>query len=496
MTVVMLLSLQVLASCGKSDGGNTGETDNGTTNTTVSDSSDAVPETTLDENAQRQAISDDLPAMDFQGASFRIAMHDEQVQYAMEILADEEIGEVVNDAVYKRNTEIESRFNIKFEPILCGGGSQEVVNKLRTNIRAGSDFCDLFMSHAIRTSAVVPEGLYVDWYSLPEINFEKPWWNKSALDNLTVGGRTYLTLGSANLSALYGTYCIFFNKQLAQDNGIGTIDLYKTILEGKWTLEKLAEISKSAYKDLNGDATIGENDQFGLIATTESSSVAFLWSSNHPLSVRGTDGYPEMQLNQERMSGIVDKVYDLYYNNEGTHVINSGNNNDSINLFKQGNSLFVLNTIGNSMGLRDAEFEYGIIPYPKYDESQDNYYTMADGFHTLVGIPTNAPNLSMSAIITEALNAYSYKDVIPAYYEVALKVKYTRDDESVQLLDIITEGTVYDFGYFYDDWKGFGFMMQDLMRGKNNNFASYYESRLNAAETQFEKVIEAYRGLE
>jgi hypothetical protein len=148
------------------------------------------------------------------------------------------------------------------------------------------------------------------------------------------------------------------------------------------------------------------------------------------------------------------------------------------------------------MALRDAEFEYGIIPYPKYDENQAAYYTMADGFHTLLGIPKTSPDLTMTAVITEALNAYSYKDVVPVYYEVALKVKFTRDDESVQLLDIISDGTIYDFGYFYDNWTGFAFMMQDLMRDRSNNFASYYESRLNAAQNQFENVLNAYMTME
>jgi hypothetical protein len=475
-TAVILLTsfiLLLLAAC------NSGESDSGGTTTTAGSASDggsdAVQETTLDAHAQRQAVPDELPELDFGGAAFRVAIHDsQQPHYAVEMSAEGEIGEVVNDAVYKRNSEIEARFNIKIELIEYGSGSQDVTNRVRTNVRAGTDFADLIMSHAIRTSAVVTEDLFVDWYSLPEINFDKPWWNKSALDNLTVGGRAYLTLGSANLSALYGTYGVFFNKNLAQDNAVGTQDLYKTIFEGKWTLDKLSEMTRTMYQDLNGDSSAGTDDQFGLIATTESSSVAFLWSSNHPLSAKGADGYPEMSINADKMSGIVDKVYDLYFNNDGTHIIMNGNNNDSVELFKQGRSLFVLNTIGNSMALRDTDFEYGIIPYPKYDENQD-YYTMADGFHTLLGIPKTAPDLKMTAVITEALNAYSYKDVVPAYYEVALKVKYTRDDESVQLLDIISDGTIYDFGYFYDNWTGFAFMMQDLMRAKNNNFASYYE---------------------
>ena len=62
---------------------------------------------------------------------------------------------------------------------------------------------------------------------------------------------------------------------------------------------------------------------------------------------------------------------------------------------------------------------------------------MVDGSHDILAVPITATNLERTGIITEALSAESYKRVIPAYYETALKTKYARDDESVQMLDMI-----------------------------------------------------------
>jgi len=46
----------------------------------------------------------------------------------------------------------------------------------------------------------------------------------------------------------------------------------------------------------------------------------------------------------------------------------------------------------------------------------------------------------------EALQSESAKTVRPAYYDIALKTKYTRDDDSVEMLDLIFNTRVVDIG--------------------------------------------------
>ena len=52
-------------------------------------------------------------------------------------------------------------------------------------------------------------------------------------------------------------------------------------------------------------------------------------------------------------------------------------------------------------------------------------------------------------VIAEALNAESWKRVVPAYYDISLKYKGARDEQSVAMLDLIVEGRIFDFGYVY-----------------------------------------------
>ena len=47
---------------------------------------------------------------------------------------------------------------------------------------------------------------------------------------------------------------------------------------------------------------------------------------------------------------------------------------------------------------------------------------------------------------SEALASGSYYTVVPAYYDMAITGKYARDDESIEMLSIITGNRVFDYG--------------------------------------------------
>ena len=52
----------------------------------------------------------------------------------------------------------------------------------------------------------------------------------------------------------------------------------------------------------------------------------------------------------------------------------------------------------------------------------------------------------MTGAILEALNCESANYVVPAYYDITLKTKTSRDEESAAMLDLIFENRVVDLG--------------------------------------------------
>ena len=120
------------------------------------------------------------------------------------------------------------------------------------------------------------------------------------------------------------------------------------------------------------------------------------------------------------------------------------------------------------------------------------YPTMSDGASPMVAVPTSVEDPEMVGIITEALAAESYKRIIPAVYDNAIKVRGTRDEESMKLIDIIERGNVVDFGYIFGDYNTMGFYMSDMMGRKNKNFASYYAKKQTTWQKKLDKIVNAY----
>lgn len=138
--------------------------------------------------------------------------------------------------------------------------------------------------------------------------------------------------------------------------------------------------------------------------------------------------------------------------------------------------------------------DFGILPYPKYDENQKQYHSTSLDEFSLFVLPIDVKDKEMSAIITEALCAESYKKVVPIFYDTALKTKAARDDASSEMIDLIRDNLTFDFGYLHSNSvNGVGHMFVNWIRNNNNNIASDYDKAKSATEEKLAKVLEIYR---
>ncbi|MBO4932946.1 MAG: hypothetical protein J6I42_12275 [Clostridia bacterium] len=135
------------------------------------------------------------------------------------------------------------------------------------------------------------------------------------------------------------------------------------------------------------------------------------------------------------------------------------------------------------------EDDYAILPYPKWDETQTDYYTMSDGSSPLISIPVTVTDTEFAGIITEALCAEAWKTITPAVYDMALKSRGARDETSVQIIDMIERGAIIDFGFVFGDYNMMGFTMSVMMNAKDSNFASYYAKNQKAWSKKLDKLV-------
>lgn len=484
---LLLIAMLASVSCGSAGTGNDITSDD----TTVSESTETSAETN-----DRENVKDNLPETDFGGDKFTMLVRTER---SYEFEAEEENGDLLNDAVYKRNLAVEDRFNIKFDNVLMdsvwGDQATQFTNSLRASIQAGEGAYDIVASYAATIPALVSQGVFANWSDMKYVDFSKPWWSEKVKDEMTINGKCFMITGDISLTLWEGMTCVMFNKKLADNYGIG--NMYDLVKEGNWTFDKMLDITKDRYQDLDGDGEVSDNDAFGMIHGTVTEIDNYKEAFEIPVTKRGDDGYPEFALKSEKIVDVLTRLDAWVWNSNDVYW---GLNLDRPvlqEIFSRGNSLLFDSTLGATQNLRDMKDDFGIIPYPKYDENQKDYHsTSLDEFSMFV-IPIDAPDMDKTAFITEALCAESYKKVVPVFYDVVLKTKNARDNDSAQMIDIIRDGLVFDWGYIYSVTMGHpGHQLSILLNAHNTNIASEFDKNAKTYEKNLEKALKVYRGEE
>ena len=164
---------------------------------------------------------------------------------------------------------------------------------------------------------------------------------------------------------------------------------------------------------------------------------------------------------------------------------------DSFNVFNNGRALFRPSGFSAVTKASSwANIEFGIMPMPKMDATQDGYYTVTSGSWG-ASILKNTCDHQFSAYMLDAFAAGAKNFVTPAYIEVNLKRKSLRDNESERILEYIFDSIVYDAGAVYD-FGGISSMFSKLVTEGNADIVSSFESVATQALDAIEDVIDAF----
>ena len=478
LTLSLLLSS--FAACGEKEPGETDAPD------TVANTDTAAADTETETEETGRTLQDEVPELNFDGTVFRTIVQDSTLY---DIYAAEETGDMLNDAIYYRTRDIEERFNIVIAPAE-ELAFRELSTKILKSIRAQADEYDMILGQMEETGKDALGGFFRNWYDIPYVDFTKPWWPKSvARDAATVNGKMFVTVSDLCVSYAEQTWGIVFDKDRAVDYGVDGV--YDLVREGKWTIDKLMELADSVYTDVNGDGAKDENDYYGYVTADNGCLIlSYFYGFDQRLAVV-EDGKVNMVLNTEKSAEICDKIYRLT-NAQGTYKPTDSSNAGIYNVFVNENALFCpmeLQYVYRQ--LRDYENSYGVVPLPKWDEAQSEYYSVCDAGANVMVIPVTAQNIEMIGAVVEALSAYSWRSVMPTYCDIVLNRKSARDPESSEMMELILDSRVIDFAYLYDGWTGWVFKLAG-MTAQEGSFASVYEKNEKAMQNYYDKVLKLF----
>ena len=488
LTALLLLVSLLIVSCGQ-----TAEPSDTTAN---DNESTTIPEETT------SRLEPELPDKRWDGYEFRVLTRGTTNVHwkSKDIAASEENGDIINDAIYKRNLAVTDRFGVTFVDIPATTNAWNISADLRPSILSGSDDYDMATgSLNDLVSNLSPEGLILDLNTVPYIDLSKPWYDQNLINQLGIDGKNFAVTGDMLIMDDEATLAVLFNKQLAENYKLP--DLYELVRDGKWTIDKMNEYAVSVAQDLDNDGKMGAKDQYGLISET-TNTYALMVGSGVRATKRDSSGKLSFDVKSKRFFDAFTKAIKLNCDFDVTmHASNYYPlaSKDALAefmdpTFSEGRSLFNMAGLVRVTHFRAMEIDFGIIPVPKYDEEQEEYYSLvSSGCSNSITIPATATDLERTGAIIEALSAEGYYTQKPAYYENVLKTKSARDEESSAMLDIIFKNRVYEPAFVYN-WGGLiGAINSNL--SKDASFASLIDSKLTAAETALAQTMEAYSKL-
>lgn len=479
--LTMLLALLLLASSFASCAGDTAE-DASADPTSAAAEEETVPEETEPE------LSDDLPAMDFEGYSFLILTSSTTTQHAITAI-NEQNGDVLNEAMYNRTQQVAEKYNIIFNDDYVPGNSDAALNAFTNSQQAGDQAYDLAMLLERRAFALTNEGYFTDIASLEHVNLEKPYWFGDVNDTINFSDKTYLSYGSANIGLYDMTHVLCFNQKLITDLQLESP--YDLVLEGTWTIDKMKTMGETAMRDVDGDGTWGEEDVYGLVGATNALPVNFLAAARQRTIETYDDGTVEIcLLSNPKIEEIFTYVSDMCWQTGFWYTKTTDSNTywQTESHFQEDRALFADHTFYSTISLRDMVSDFGIVPFPKYTEDQQEYGVMVEAGTRTMTVPSSVKNPELCGAVLETLHFLSYRDVMPAYYEVTLKQKVSRDSVSSQMLDIIMDSICYDLGMtmFNDNIKDGIFTT--LFKANLRKYTSAVNGKMKVIEAAIQKA--------
>ncbi len=416
---------------------------------TVGETSSAdVPEGTVAEAVPEETeYAPDLPDVTYEGEEFRVLYRNNAGSYNnTDVFSEGLTGEVVNDAVYNRNIELEDTYKLTLVPMESG----DPVTEAKADHLANSQNYDAMLDQMTAAFPAALQGYSYNWNDLTYVNTEDPWWDSNIARDLTVADKLFLMAGDLTCQPTFASRFVYFNKGILEDYGLE--DPYELVRNNQWTIAKMTEMVAAVSTDLDGDGKYTADDCLGML--TEHTDF-FLSGCGIQYTERDENGIPTVNFVNERTIAALDAVRNMLTMENCTQSYSqaaAGRDTSGYlhmwdfvryEYYATGHFLFVQNDTGAALQFAEMDPGYGVLPNPKLDETQETYYHLVDNYSCAWSLPANPRNIEMTDIIFTYWN-YLSDEVVDGYYEKTLKLKKFNAPDDAEMLDIIRDTTRYE----------------------------------------------------
>ncbi len=404
--------------------------------TTVTPEVSSNPEETI---FVPSSIPDDLK---FPGETIKF-LYWEDVEHD-EFFVEDQNAEAVNDAIYTRNERIQEQFEITLDFTGTPGNynnQSNFITACENSTNSGADAHDFFCGYSMTGATLMTKGIAQDLTNYSIIEFDKPWWPETLISKATINDSIYFASGDISTNFLYMMYGCFFNKDMFTNLHGSPSTLYDLVYDDEWTLDKLIEYSTDVFSEQNSDGVPSTGDRFGFVTMSIHFDSFYTASDLYTVEIDEDELVISADLFSQKTVDLLEKVTAFLYDSGDCWL------KDNEDIFMNDQALFAIDRVRlASLKLKDVTFDYGILPIPKYNESQRNYRTcMAFPFTTYV-LSTASTNSEAAAATLELMAYQSYLLITPALFEESMKIRYADAGDDSAMYDLIRQSVVIDLG--------------------------------------------------
>lgn len=357
-------------------------------------------------------------------------------------------GNIINDALYRREAFLEETFKCEVEHIV----DSKALTTLGNHIGSGLDLCETLYLSGTDTIAAAKNGYVLDIKDVQGLNLDQPWWDQRIQKEYLIGNHLFTLEGDMNMLDELRSICVVFNKTLYNDYNYNSLygTPYDLVEQNKWTYDTLMEMIKGVTVD-----STDENGMWGMVAEVSAPYYFFLGLGNKTLVNNGGEFVSNIE--SEQVMNALQKTMELVVNPD-VMIVNNGVWfggqdvwNNAIKVFKSGNALFRSNALSSVNGLMDMSSDYGILPVPNNGESSEYYCYVSGGNHRPLSFPSNLKDVETTMLLAEATAYYSRftskegnVSLRDAFYYQLADYRLARSPEDTRMLDIYFDSKTFD----------------------------------------------------
>ncbi len=461
--------------------------------TAGSPSGESNADTTVSESeTEDRKVYDEMEKENFSGKTFTVCNRDECKE---DLEVEELTNDILDDMIYERNAKIVTDFGIKFAYVTqtdYNAVNSELMNQATSN----TDDYDLFVGHKFSFSSCVQNNYCLNLNSIEAINLDGEWWDQACYENLTIDNKTYAMTGDIFPTSMRASSGMVFNKVLLGDLQMSVDDLNAMTQAGEWTLDQLLAYTSNVTNDLSGDGEITyDADRYGMVSWMMDVPFSLYYGAAKPF-VSIVNGEPEMTYvdSYEPIVNTYEKIAKIIVEQKAYFVTDVNLYETCYEVFADGRALFcdiTLSKINSMIVARNMRDEYGILPMPKYDETQEEYLSFVNGAIPFAMVGAAEKDVEFVGTILEAMARYNYDNVSPKMFEIVTKLQTAQDPISAGMVDLIIRNRIFDLAYFFD-WEISNLVINGLRANKETIASEIKSATTQANRRVLPKLIEAY----